>query len=111
MAALGEQVVGGYGSPCAGSVEFAIGERFVVPGFADAVHNLPGGFDFIAADEERGIAEHGFEQQTLVSLGRVSAEFRIVAEMHSDGANFEARAGNFAVEMQGDAFVGLKAKG
>src|SRR5256885_10599533 len=30
--------------------------------------------------------------------------------MHSDGPHFEAGPGNFAVEMQRDAFVGLKAK-
>src|SRR6267378_3152878 len=30
--------------------------------------------------------------------------------MHSDRADFEARAGNLAIEMQSDAFVGLKAK-
>src|SRR5690242_9323532 len=30
--------------------------------------------------------------------------------MHSDGADLEAGAGNFAVEVQRDAFVGLKAK-
>src|SRR6267154_2129096 len=30
--------------------------------------------------------------------------------MHSHRANFEARAGNFAIEMQRDAFIGLKTK-
>ena len=31
--------------------------------------------------------------------------------MHSDGTHFEACAGDFAIEMQRDAFIGLQAKG
>ena len=53
---LGEEIFGGDGAPGAGAVEFAVGEGFAFPAFADAVDDAPGGFDFVAADEKGGVA-------------------------------------------------------
>ena len=110
VAALREQIVRGDRPPGAGGIKFAIRQRFAFPAFADRIHDLPRGFDFVAADEQRGVADHRFEQQPFVSLGRVSAEFGVVAEMHAHRAHFQAGAGNLAVEAQVNAFVRLQAQ-
>src|SRR5664279_4469047 len=66
VAELREQIVGGNRAPGSGGVKFAVRQRLVFPAFADGVHNLPCGFHFVAADEERRVAGDGVEQQAFV---------------------------------------------
>src|SRR5580698_5547519 len=94
VAALGKEVFGGDGAPGAGGVEFAVGEGFVGPAVADGIDDLPGGLDFVAADEEGGVAGDGFEEETFVGFGGVGAKLGVVAEMHAHGADFHGGAGN-----------------
>ena len=108
VAGLGEEVFGGDRAPGAGGIEFAVGEGFAFPTFADGIDNAPRGFDFVAADEEGGVTGKGFEKEAFVGFGCVCAELAVVAEMHAHRADLQARAGNFAVEAQGDSFVGLE---
>ena len=98
VAALRKQIVGGDRPPGSGGVKFAVRHRFVLPPSADGIHDAPSRFDFIAADKQSGIASHGFEQQPLVSLRRVSAELAVIAERHADGSHTRADAGDFLAE-------------
>ncbi len=79
--------------------------------FEDGGHEGPGGFDAVAMGEEGGVAEHGVEQETLVAVGGGLAEGFGVAEVHVDGADVHAGAGDLGAEAEGDAFVGLDAHG
>src|SRR5690349_3133920 len=110
VAVLEKEIVSGHWTPSARGVEFAIGKRLSFPRFADGVHDLPRGFHFIATDEKGSIARHRFEEEAFVGFRGISTEFRIITEMHADGAHFQARARNFAVEAEGNAFVGLEAQ-
>ena len=81
------------------------------PGFEDGGHESPGGFDAVAVGEERGVAEHGVEQEALVAVGGGLAEGFGVAEVHVDGRDVHGGAGDLGAEAEGDALVGLDAHG
>ena len=110
MAGLGEEVFSRDRSPRAGGIKFPVAERFAFPAFANGIDDAPGSFNFIATDEKCGIAGKRFEQEPFVGFGGVGSEFAVVAEMHSDRTNLQARAGNFAIETKGYALVGLQAQ-
>src|ERR1035441_7814394 len=111
VAGLSQQIVRRYRPPCARRIKLTIGQRFACPRFPNAIHNLPCGLDLVPADEERGVAGHGFEQEAFVSLGGVGAELSVVTEMHAHGANLSAGTGHFAVKPKGNAFVRLETEG
>ena len=109
MTTLRQQIVRSHRPPGARRIKFPVRECLAFPAFADRIHDLPRGFHFVAADEQRRVAHDGFEQQPLVRLRRVRAELGIVAEVHPHRAHGEARAGDFAVEPQGNSLVRLEA--
>src|SRR5262249_3383431 len=53
-----------------------------VPLFEDRRHELPGVLDVVAAGEERRIAAHAVEKETLVSFLRLSLERPRVGKIH-----------------------------
>src|SRR5213076_1744382 len=55
MASLGEQFVGRHRAPGSSRIEFLCAQRPAGPGGADRVNDPPGGFDFVAPNEERRI--------------------------------------------------------
>ncbi len=63
-----DQVHGGLGAPGVGGVLLR-GIGAGGPGFFDGVDHLPGGFGFVAADEEGLVAEEGVVQEPFVGFG------------------------------------------
>src|ERR1043165_3600231 len=108
MAGLREQIIGRHWAPCPRRIKFTVGQWPVPPAFADAIENFPGRFDLIPSDEQRGIARNYVQQKALISFGRVSAELRVIAEVHADRPHLDARAGNFAIEAQVYSLFGLE---
>src|SRR5688572_426225 len=66
MAGLGKEILGGDRAPGARAVEFAVGQGFVFPAFADGIDDAPGGFDFVTADKKGGVAGERFEEEAFV---------------------------------------------
>src|SRR5437016_5163441 len=110
MAVLREQVVGRHRPPSAGGIKLTVRERLAFPGFANSIYNLPGGFDFVASNKKGRVPGHGFEQQPFVSFRRISPEFSIITEVHANGPDGEAGAGDLAIEPKRDAFIRLQTK-
>src|ERR1035438_8704033 len=69
VASLGQQIVRGHRPPRARRVEFAVGQGFAFPRLANAIHDLPRGFDLVPANEERGVARPGCVDRGVRSMG------------------------------------------
>ena len=106
-----DEGVCGQGAPGSGGVVGEVFDGIRGPGLEDGGHEGPGGFDAVAMGEEGGVAEHGVEQEALVAVGGGFAEGFGVAEVHVDGADVHAGAGDLGSEAEGDALVGLDAHG
>ena len=75
------------------------------------VEDLPGALRLVAPGEERGIPDHGVQQERLVRVGRVDREARPVAEVHVHAADLQALAGYLGAEADQDPLVWLDADG
>ena len=80
-----------------------------MPCLFDLVDVAPCPFDLVAAGEERGVAAHGVEEETFVGFGAGFAEAGAVLEVHFDAFHANGGAGDFGLDAEGDAFVGLDA--
>uniref|UniRef100_E6PY25 Uncharacterized protein n=1 Tax=mine drainage metagenome TaxID=410659 RepID=E6PY25_9ZZZZ len=109
---LFDHVFGAIGAPASGEVIWKDLGCFGGPGFEDRSIQGPGGLDAVAMSEERLIAQHGIQQESLVAVGGRFAEGRSVVEVHVDGADGDVLGGgHLGAETEGDAFVGLNAHG
>src|SRR5579883_2183705 len=104
-----DKFIGGLWPPRAGFVCQDAFARLVLPFVQNALDETPRGLDFIAAREQRLIADHAIEQQTFVGFRLGAGEGRAVEEIHVDGANlhFDFRPRHFGRELERDAFVRL----
>src|SRR5947209_17056641 len=106
-----DEFVGGLRSPGAGFVGLDRFGWFFFPGVQDALDKGPGSLHFVATGEERRVAQHTVEQETLIGFWLLAEAGGAVEEIHVDGANLHLRAGNFRAEFEGDAFIWLDAQG
>src|SRR5580704_12613701 len=112
FAAFGLQECVGCGwAPGSGGVVGEVFDGIFLPGFEDWGHQGPGGFDSVAVGEEGPVAEHGVEQEAFVTVGGGLAEGIGVAEIHVDGADVHAGAGDLGSEAEADSLVRLDAHG
>ncbi len=75
----------------------------LLPVLQKGIKEFPRQLRFIGADEQRRIAEHGVEQQTLISIG-AGVEMVAVAEIHRSIGQLEALTGIFARQLQQNGF-------
>ena len=80
------------------------------PEFVERGYQVPGRFRFVSANEERSIAEHGIENQSLVGLRRIGTEGGAVLEMHFDRLSPGLQSRYFGVEQYRRSFVRLDLK-
>ena len=111
MAALGQQFIRRDRTPTADRIKLLRRQWRTRPAGADGIDDAPGGFHFVAPDEKGRVPANCFEQEPLVSLGRVGAEFGIIAEVHSHRSQPHAGARNFPVEAKRNSFVWLQSQG
>ncbi len=78
-----------------------------MPRMFNAVDEGPSRINFISAREERGVTDHGVEDEAFVGLGAGASEARAVVEVHFDRFETELRPRALRLDAQGDAFVGL----
>ena len=70
-------------------------------------HDRPGALDLVVADEQRRVADHRVEQQTVVGVDGLAREALLVGEVHRDVAHRERRARDLGAEREADPLVGL----
>ena len=79
------------------------------PALDDGIDNPPGAFDFVAANEELGIAVDGIEDQALVGIGQIIGVKGIfVKQLHIDRLG-DLLIRDFGVDGQVDTLIGLDA--
>src|SRR5579885_1839373 len=83
--------------------------RHGLPDVGDAVDDLPGSLDLVAANEKRGVALHGVGDQAFVSFRRFDAEGAAVVEIHIDRGEVAFGPWNLGAEANGDALIWLDA--
>src|SRR5260370_40429098 len=79
-----EQKIGFFRSPASRWILRHGGALGGTPDIDDRVHQRPGGFDAVAAIEERGIAAHTVGQERGVGAARGLSTSFAIAEIHGD---------------------------
>ena len=64
-----DQFVGFFGTPGTGGIGSDRIGGHVFPAIDDTIYDTPGGLNFVTADEEGGVADHGVGEQAFVSFG------------------------------------------
>src|SRR5438477_7400861 len=108
VTASSQQFIRSFWSPPSREIEFLLGQFEAAPCFADRIDYCPCSLHFVAANEKRSIAGERFQQQPFISLWRISAELRIIAEVHADGTQLQTGSRNLAIETERDSFVRLQ---
>src|SRR5580693_8794405 len=90
-----------------GGVIWKIGRRELCPCLLDGSDDSPFRFHFVAAGEERRIAQHGIQQQGFIGHRRVRAEDRSIGEVCLHGRGAHLAAWPLSAKGDGDPFIRL----
>ena len=77
----------------------------------DRIDKFPASLQSVATSIQGGIAQHGIQQQTLVSVRKIALREGIVAEVHADLLHLETGSRHFQPELQGYTLVRLDTDG
>ena len=110
MPIIPKEAIRGQGPPRARYIRLHPSLSLARPEFVERGYQAPGRFRFVSTNEERSVAEHGIENQSLVGLGRIGAEGSAVLEMHFDRLSPGLQSRYFGIKQYRRSFVRLDLK-
>src|SRR6185437_8235007 len=102
-----EQVIRFPRPPRTGGIIREIARRQRLPDVENRLHDAPARFDHVGALKQRGIANHAFVKEPLITSTGFRTKIIRVAEIHIHRAEFHDRPWNFRAELQGDSLLRL----